>query len=213
MYSRVKCFGRIAYAESLLLQQVMHQLLLIARPSTPPVPCCLFGYACCPVPGVQFTEDAPRTVLHAGLHHSCCIHQGGCNLIPFGSAREEEEGTALRSDALSSAPPLSLPSPLSFLPHLFYSPVRRGRSVAHTPPGPSYRIVHPPNKPRLGRHYAAEFLVFTLVFFHPTNAFTGGIVRMHARPVTCPSMYTSGTDLPESTLPSLRRRGLSSAHS
>lgn len=37
----------------------------------------------------------------------------------------------------------------------------------HTPPGPSYRIVHPPTKPRLGRHYAAEFLVFTLCFSTP----------------------------------------------
>lgn len=39
--------------------------------------------------------------------------------------------------------------------------------MAHTPPGPSYRIVHPPTKPRLGRHYAAEFLVFTLCFSTP----------------------------------------------
>lgn len=116
------------------LQQVMdHHHLLIARTSTPPVPGCLFGYACSPVPGVLFAEDAPRTVLRAGLHHSCCLHQGGCNLIPFGSAREEEEGTALRSDALSSTPPLSLPSPLSFLPHLFYSPfAEEGRWRAHT---------------------------------------------------------------------------------
>lgn len=103
-------------------QQVMDHFLLIARTSTPPVPCCLFGYACWPVPGVRRTEDAPRTVLRAGLHHSCCLHQGGCNLIPCGSAREEEGGTALRSDALSSTPPLSPSSPLSFLPHLFYSP-------------------------------------------------------------------------------------------
>lgn len=89
--------------------------------SVGPRPPYCFKFPGTSVPCVRFTEDAPRTVLRAGLHHSRCHHQGGCNLIPFGSAREEEEGTALRSDALSSTPPLSLPSPLSFLPHLFYS--------------------------------------------------------------------------------------------
>lgn len=72
-------------------------------------------------PAVRLTEETPRTAPCAGLHHSCRLHQGGCNLIPFRSACEEEEGTALRADALSSTPPLSLPSPLSFLPHLFHS--------------------------------------------------------------------------------------------
>lgn len=155
IYSQVECsrsedrMRRISGRAFMLLQQVMDHLLL-AGTSTPR---CLLGYACCPVPGVRFTQDAPRTVLRAGLHHSRCLRQGGCNLIPFGSAREEEEGTALRSDALSSTPPPFLSLRLSLIPPssvLF--PVRRGRSLAHTPPGPSYRIVPPPTKPRLGRH-------------------------------------------------------------
>lgn len=140
------------------------------RTSTPPVPRCLLGYACCPVPGVRSTEDAPRTVLRAGLHHSRRLHQGGCNLIPFGSAREEEEGTALRSDARPCAPPLSLPSPLSFLPRLFHPPFAEEGRWRTRLREPSYRIVHPATKPRLGRHSAAEFLAFTRCFSTPRTS-------------------------------------------
>lgn len=198
----------------MVLQQVKDPLHN-ARRSTSPVQFCLFGYAYCPSPDVRLTQGTPRTALRAGLHHSCLLHQGGCNLIPFGSAREEEEGTALRADALSSTPPLSLPSPLSFPPLSVSFPARWGWTVAHTPPGPSYRIVHPPTEPRLGRHYAAEFLEFTLSFFlfHQTNAFAGEFYRIHSSPVTCPSMFTLGTDLPASSLPSHRHLGLPSAHS
>ncbi|KAK5865696.1 hypothetical protein PBY51_019945 [Eleginops maclovinus] len=48
-------------------------------------------------------EDALCTVLNVGLHHSCCLHRGGCNPILF----EEGEGIALLlccSDALHSSP-------------------------------------------------------------------------------------------------------------
>lgn len=144
IYSQVECsrsedrMRRISGRAFMLLQQVMDHLLLLlpllllAGTSTPPVPCCLLGYACCPVPGVRFTQDAPRTVLRAGLHHSRCLHQGGCNLIPFGSAREEEEGTALRSDALSSTPPLFLSLRLSLSSLICFIP-RSPRKVAGAP--------------------------------------------------------------------------------
>ncbi|TKS68394.1 F-box/WD repeat-containing protein 7 [Collichthys lucidus] len=55
-------------------------------------------------------EDALRTVLNVGLHHSCRLHRGGCNPILFGGAavraceERRREGTALRSDALHFLP-------------------------------------------------------------------------------------------------------------
>lgn len=41
-------------------------------------------------------------------------------------------------------------------------PARWGWSAAHTPPGSSHRIVHPPTKPQLSRHDTAD--LFTLFF-------------------------------------------------
>lgn len=59
------------------------------------------------------------------------------------------------------------------------------------------------------------FRIYAVFFFllHPTNAFAGDFYRIHSSPVTCPSMFTLGTDLPASTLPSHRHLGLPSAHS
>lgn len=90
--------------------------------------CCLRSYAY--VPGIPLTEDALRTVVSVGLHHSCRLHRGGCNPIPARKSRraaceeeeEEEEkvgSAALRSDALSSTPPLSCRVSPSFSHHLF----------------------------------------------------------------------------------------------
>lgn len=95
--------------------------------------CRLRSYAY--VPGIPLTEDALRTVVSVGLHHSCRLHRGGCNPIPARKSRraaceeeeeEEEEveeekvgSAALRSDALSSTPPLSCRVSPSFSHHLF----------------------------------------------------------------------------------------------
>lgn len=98
------------------------------RARTPPGLCVLPRLLhICP-PGILLAEDALRTVLNVGLHHSCRFHRGGCNPILFWRSRraacEEEEGTALRSVALSLPPPPLHSSPFcrvspSFLPHLF----------------------------------------------------------------------------------------------
>lgn len=63
----------------------------------------------------------------------------------------------------------------------------------------------------LNQRHTAEL---SLSLFFPSscfNAYTGGIYRMHACSVTCPSMFTPETDLPESPLPSHCHSSLSSA--
>ena len=178
-------------------------------------------------------EDALRTVLNVGLHHSCRLHRGGCNPILFGGAaaqpvrRKRALLCALTRSPLHSSPFSAECHPL-FSPHLFTPcSVRRLVGGAHaqthththththilTPPGSSHRIVHPPTEPQFtpARHHGDLFLFFDSPLL---NAFAGGIYRMHASPVTCPSMFTSETasDLPESTLPSHRQSRLPSAH-
>lgn len=87
---------------------------------TPPGLCCVLCFAY--VLGIQLTEDALRTVLNVGLHHSCRLHRGGCNPIPFGRAAVQpvKRKRALLC-ALTLSPPLLpfLPSVTLFLPHLF----------------------------------------------------------------------------------------------
>lgn len=95
-------------------------------------------------------RDAQRTVLNAGLHHSCRLHRGGCNPIPFGGAvvQPEKRKRALLC-ALTLSPAL-LPfsaeyHPLS--PLICSLPAQRGWSAAHKPPESSQCIVHPSTYP------------------------------------------------------------------
>ena len=69
-------------------------------------------------------EDALRTVLNVGLHHSCRLHRGGCNPILFGGAaaqpvrRKRALLCALTRSPLHSSPFSAECHPL-FSPHLF----------------------------------------------------------------------------------------------
>ncbi|KAK9540568.1 hypothetical protein VZT92_003010 [Zoarces viviparus] len=83
-----------------VLQQVEVHILRIERHAHIPHPvsvCRLRLRAY--VPGTLLAEDALRSVLNVGLHHSCRLHRGGRNPIPVRRIRraacEEEKGTAL----------------------------------------------------------------------------------------------------------------------
>ncbi|MEQ2173904.1 hypothetical protein GOODEAATRI_002380 [Goodea atripinnis] len=155
-----------------------------------------------------------RLVMHqclTRLHHSCRLHRGECNPILFGESHRAgwEEGTALRSDAFlrplppdfsTECHPLSPPLPPS---HLFTSlngeaaRSQRASLRDHRIVRPSILIPSP-----LSRSETAG-LFFPLHRLFPLNVLTVGICCKRASPVTCPSMFASEADLPESTLPSL----------
>lgn len=129
---------------------------------TPPGLCCLLCIAY--VLGIQLTEDALRTVLNVGLHHSCRLHRGGCNPIPFGRVavqpvKRRRHCSALWRSLLHSSPFCRVSPSFSLICSL---PARLGWSAAHTPPGSSHRIVHPPTESQLSRHDTAD--LFTLFF-------------------------------------------------
>lgn len=79
-------------------------------------------------PGAVHAEDALRTVLPVGLHHSCRLHRGGCNPILCGGAVVQparRKRTLLC--ALTRSPPLLplQPRVTLFLPHPFAPCSRR----------------------------------------------------------------------------------------
>ncbi len=122
--------------------------------------CCLV--CCAYVPGTPLAEeDALRTALSVGLHHSCRLHRGGCNPILFGGAvvqpvkRKRALLCALTRSSPSTPPLFCRVSPSFSL--ICSLPARWGWSAAHTPPGSSHRIVHPTDRaPRLSRRDTAE---------------------------------------------------------
>lgn len=114
------------------------------------------------VPGLLLAEDAPRTELNVGLHHSCRLQRGGCNPILFGG-RGRGHCSALWRPPLHSSPFCRVSPSFSLICSL---PARWGWSAAHTPPGSSHRIVRPPTEPQLSRRDAAEiFPCFLILFF------------------------------------------------
>lgn len=176
---------------------------------TPPCVCCA------DVSAALLAEDAPRTVLHVGLHHSCHLHRGGSNPILFGvavQACEEEEGTGSELwRSLPSTPPLSAechPLPPSSVHSLLSEAGRRRTRLRDRR---TALFTHRPS-PRLSRLDTAELFPRFVCLL---NAFTGGIYCVHVSPVTRPSMFTSETasDLPESiTLPSHCQSHLPTTH-
>lgn len=170
-------------------------------------------------------EDALRTVLNVGLHHSCRLHRGGCNPILFGGAaaqpvrRKRALLCALTRSPRHSSPFSAECHPL-FSPHLFTPCSVRLVGGAHTQTqththasGIVASHCSPTDRAPVQAGATPRRFVF-IIIFQFLNAFAGGIYRMHASPVTCPSMFTSETasDLPESTLPSHRQSHLPSAH-
>lgn len=163
--------------------------------------------------------DALRTVLNAGLHHSCRLQRGGCNPIPFVGAvvqpakRKRALLCALTLLFLHSSP--FLPSITLFLPLICSLPARRRTSLRNRR---SALFTHRPSPFKStwydGAFPPLSFFYYFFFFFSPAHVFTGGIYCMHASPVTCPSMFTSepASDLPESTLPSHCQSDLAAAH-
>lgn len=165
------------------------------------------------------------------LHRGGCNPTPCGGAVDAACEEEEEEEGALLLRALTRS--LSLPPPLLSSPPLHSSPFPAlchplspssslsPSSLSHLFTPCSVRLVGgahasgivaahcSPTEPRLNRRDTAELLLFLpsppppLSPFFSFNAITGGIYRMHASPVTCPSMFTPQTasDLPESPLP------------
>lgn len=125
--------------------------------------------------GIPLTEDAQRTVLDVGLHHSFRLHQGGCNPIPYGRAAVQpvKRKRALLCALTRSHPLLPfLPSPPSFPPHLFTPCSVRLVGGAH-PSGIVALFINRPNPGEVGttrRSYLFFFNSLT-VFFPPQLPF------------------------------------------
>ncbi|MED6282715.1 hypothetical protein CHARACLAT_001289 [Characodon lateralis] len=147
----------------------------------------------CTIPAVSTGENVTRS----------------CSEKAIVQAGKREEGTALRSyaflrplppDFSTECHPLSPPLPPS---HLFTS-LNGEASRSQRASLRDHRIVRPsiliPSP--LSRSETAG-LFFPLHRLFRLNVLTVGICCKRASPVTCPSMFASEADLPESTLPSL----------
>lgn len=204
------CRRRISGRAFMVLQQVMDHLLLIARTSTPQFPAASSGSR-----ALRSPASGSRRMRHAQCRALDCT-------ILAASTREAVIWSRLEAPvkrkrallcALTRSHPLlpflslrlSLSSLICFIPRSL-----RKVGGAHAS-GTVISYCSPADQAPVRSALRRWVVSISAVFSTPPNAFTGGIFRIHARPVTCPSMYTSGTDLPESTLPPPRHRGLPSA--
>lgn len=136
--------------------------------------------------------DALRTVLNAGLHHSCRLQRGGCNPIPFVGAvvqpakRKRALLCALTLLFLHSSP--FLPSITLFLPLICSLPARRRTSLRNRRsalfthrPSPFKSTWYDGAFPPLSFFYYFFFFSFPLLMSLPVESTACTPVRWRAR--------------------------------